>query len=177
MQLAKKFGQMVERFLERASSFCLLFSGVMILLIGVAVSYAATRRYLFDSPEPYSYEMSMILSVACAAFAISAVQWLRRNIRVDFVVNYFPQAVQAILADIVGPILGLFYVVIVTWQSWRAGWYSLQVGEISQSIWAVPLWPMKLLVPIGFGLLCLVLIAQLCRGVISLKERTAKMRQ
>lgn len=177
MQLAKKAGQMLEHLVERASSFCLLFSGVMIVLIGVAVSYAATRRYFFHSPEPYSYEISMMLSVACAAFAISAVQRLRRNIRVDFLVNYLPQAIQAILLDIIGPILALFYVVIVTWQSWRGGWYSLQVGEVSQSIWAVPLFPMKLLVPIGFGLLCLVLVAQLCHGVISLKKRTAKMSQ
>lgn len=174
MLSTKRIGQVLERIVERASSAGLLFSGVMILLIGLAVSYAAARRYVFNSPEPYSYEISTMLSVTAAAFAIPAVQWLRRNIRVDFIAGYFPQTVQAILLDIIGPILALFYVAIVTWQSWRAGWYSLRIGEISQSVWAEPLWPMKLLVPIGFGLLCLVLVAQLCHGIISFKKGRRK---
>ena len=109
MQLAKRTGQTLERLMERISSSCLLFSGSMVLLIALTVSYAAIRRYAFNSPEPYSYDISMILSVGCAAFSISAVQWFRRNIRVDFLVGYLPQAIQAILLDIVGPALALFF--------------------------------------------------------------------
>jgi TRAP-type mannitol/chloroaromatic compound transport system permease small subunit len=75
------------------------------------------------------------------------------------------------LINIVTPILALSYVVLITWYSWDNAWYSLQIGETSQSSWAEPWWPTKMVVPIGSGLLCLVLIAQLCRGITSLIQR------
>jgi TRAP-type mannitol/chloroaromatic compound transport system permease small subunit len=175
--LVRSIWQAVSRFMERASSLGLLVSGVLIMLMGVAVTYGATRRYFLDNPEQYSSEASTILSVAAAAFAIFGVQWLRQNIRVDFLASRFPQVVQGILLDIVCPVLALFFTVVVTWHSWRASLYALRVGEISTSAWAIILWPVKMLVPVGFVLLCLVLLAQLCNGVISLKERTAKVKQ
>ena len=82
-----------------------------------------------------------------------------------------------ILLNIVGPMLALFYVVILTWQSWDTAWYSLQIGETSQSAWEEPLWPTKMVVPIGAGLLCFVLLAQLSRGVALLIQRIKKMRE
>jgi len=127
-------------------------------------------RYVLRKPEPYSYEISVMLLVACIVFAIPAVQHLRRNIRASYFVEYFPQSIQKILEHIVGPVMGLFYAAIVAWQSLRAGLYSLQVGEVSQSVLRLPLYPIKLLIPIGFGLLCLVLLAQLCHGIIMLKK-------
>jgi TRAP-type mannitol/chloroaromatic compound transport system permease small subunit len=141
--------------------------------MGFAISYGAIRRYAFNSPEPYSSEFSTMCLLFGATFGIVSVQWLRRNIRVDLIPRYFPERMQIIVLDIIGPILGLFYVVIVTWQAWRAGLYSLNIGEVSMSIWSEPLWPMKLLVPIGWSLLGIVLIAQLARGIVTLRERTA----
>jgi TRAP-type mannitol/chloroaromatic compound transport system permease small subunit len=44
----------------------------------------------------------------------------------------------------------------------------MRIGETSQSSWEEPLFPIKLLVPIGMALLCLVLVAQLSRGIASL---------
>lgn len=115
--------------------------------------------------------------VVCVNFAVPAVQRLLRNIRVDFVPNYFPQVLQDILFNIMVPVLALVYIVVIVWQGWVAAWYSWQVHELSWTIWRVPLYPIKFVVPVGSGLLCLVLIAQLCRGVISLKGRATKMRQ
>jgi TRAP-type mannitol/chloroaromatic compound transport system permease small subunit len=177
MPLVRSIWQAVSRFIERASSLGLLVSGVLIMLMGVAVAYGATRRYFFGNPDQYSSEASTILSVAAAAIAIFGVQWLRQNIRVDFLASRFPQVVQGILIDIVCPALALFFTIVVAWHSWRASLYALRVGEISTSAWAVILWPVKMLVPVGFGLLCLVLLAQICYGVISLKGRTVKVKQ
>ena len=64
--------------------------------------------------------------------------------------------------------MALFYVGVITWQSWNNTIYSMRIGETSQSSWEEPLFPIKLLVPIGMGLLCMVLIAQLSNGIISL---------
>lgn len=175
--MVKKEKKTLDRIIERASYYCLLLSGILILLMAFASSYGVVRRYAFHNPEPYSYEISIVFLLACVVLAIAHVQRLGQNLRVDFLASRLPKSVQAILLNIVGPILALFYVVILTWQSWEDAWYSMQIGELSMSIWRIPLFPVKLVVPIGAGLLCLVLLAQLYRGISFLKEITTKMRK
>lgn len=167
----------MDRAIERAGYFALLVSGVLILIMAWLSTYGVARRYALNDPEPYSYEISTIFLVACVVLAIAGVQRLGRNLRVDFVSNRFPEGTQDILLNIVGPVLALFYVVLLTWQSWDNAWYSLQIGETSQSAWEEPLWPTKIAVPVGAGLLCLVLLAQLSRGVALLIQRIKKTRE
>ena len=45
--------------------------------------------------------------------------------------------------------------------------YSLSIGEKSMSVWGEPLFPIKILVPLCYGLLSLVVFRNLCRGIIS----------
>lgn len=174
--MGKKFIQTLDRTIERAGYIALLFSGVLIFIMAWLSTYGVARRYALHNPEYYSYELSTIFLVACVVFAIAGVQRLGRQLRVDFISVRLSEGVQDFLLNIVGPILALFYVVILTWQSWGAAWYSMEIGEVSQSVWREPWWPTKMAVPVGAGLLCLVLIAQLCRGITKLVKRIIKMR-
>ena len=175
--MVKRVIQILDRIIERASNIALLVSGILILVMAWLSTYGVTRRYALNDPEPYSYEISTIFLLACVVLAIAGVQVLGRQLRVDFVANRFPEGVQDILLNVVVPVLALFYVVILTWQSWDTAWYSLQIGETSQSAWEEPLWPTKMTVPVGAGLLCLVLLAQLSRGVASFIRRVRKTRE
>jgi TRAP-type C4-dicarboxylate transport system permease small subunit len=177
VQLIKKIGQAVDNIIERVSSFFLLLGGLLALLIAIATTYAVFRRYALHNPEPYSYVISVVFFFTCVFLPLAAVQRQGRNIRVDFLANYFSQGIQHILLNILGPILALFYVIIGTWQYWKTAWYSLQVSEVSQQVLQIPLFPVKVMVPIGWGLLCLVLIAQLIRGVRLLRKGKYKMGQ
>jgi TRAP-type C4-dicarboxylate transport system permease small subunit len=165
---------MIERIIERIGDWGLVISGVLILAMSLLSTYGVGRRYLLHSPEPYSYEFSTILLVACVVFAVAGLQRHRRHLRVDFVASYLSTSVQSILINIVTPGLALFYVAIITWQSWNNALYSMSIGETSQSSWQEPLFPVKLFVPIGMALLCLVLVAQLSRGMASLIEMIKK---
>jgi TRAP-type mannitol/chloroaromatic compound transport system permease small subunit len=109
-----------------------------------------------------------MLLVACVVFAVAGLQRHKRHLRVDFIANYLPETLQNALIDIVTPIFGLCYVVVITWKSWENALYSMSIGETSQSSWEEPLFPIKFLVPLGMALLCLVLAAQLSRGVAAL---------
>ena len=166
--------QNLDRIIERASNIGLLISGILITLMAFLSTYGVTRRYALQDPEPYSYEISTIFLLVCVVFAIAGVQRLGRNLRVDFVANQLSKNIQYILLNILAPVLALFYVVILTWQSWGDAWYSMQIWETSQSAWEEPLWPTKMAVPVGAGLLCFVLLAQLTRGIASLVQGSNK---
>lgn len=166
--LAKKLAQVIDRILERVSNSGLIVSGILILLMAFLSTYGVTRRYVLNNPESYSYELSIIFLVGCCVLSIAAIQWKKLHLRVDFIANHLPENVKLILSDILLPLMGLFYIGIMTWQSWDNALYSLRIGESSQSVWGEPYWPTKMVVTVGAGLLCLVLISQLVRGVTSL---------
>ena len=161
----------LDRAIEWAAKYGLLVSGVLILVMSLLSTYGVARRYLLNNPEPYSYEISTSMLLACVVLSIAYLQRQGQHLRADFLFNRFSKDSQAIIIDIVGPIIALFYIGIIAWQSWNAFMYSFQIYETSQSSWQEPLFPTKLVVPIGMGLLCLVLLAQLSRGIISLVQR------
>ncbi len=162
---------MIDRiieFIERITEKFLLLSGALTVIMSLAATYGVARRYLLHSPEPYSYEISTILLVACVVFSLAGLQCQHRHLRVDFVTGKLPQSVQYFLSHILTPMIALFYVSIVMWKSWENAWYSMMVWETSQSVWEEPLFPAKMMVPISMALLCMVLIAQLIQGIVHL---------
>jgi TRAP-type mannitol/chloroaromatic compound transport system permease small subunit len=161
----------LDRAIEWAANYGLLVSGLLILAMSWLSTYGVARRYLLNNPEPYSYEISTSMLLACVVLSIAYLQRQGQHLRADFLFNRFSQGSQAIIIDIVGPLVALFYIGIIAWQSWNATLYSFLIHETSQSSWEEPLFPTKLVVPIGMGLLCLVLLAQLSRGITSLVQR------
>jgi TRAP-type mannitol/chloroaromatic compound transport system permease small subunit len=164
----KRIILIADRIIEKISNWGLISSGILILIMAFLTTYGVGRRYLFNDPEPYSYELSTIFLTVCVVLAVSGLQRYKRHLRVDFIANYMSPKVQGILMDIVTPLLALVFVSIITWQSWEITMYSLSVGETSQSAWEEPLWPTKLTIPICMFWLCLVLLAQLIKGIKNL---------
>jgi TRAP-type mannitol/chloroaromatic compound transport system permease small subunit len=165
--MVKKFFTVLDKVIERVGDWGLISSGILILLMSLCSTYAVARRYIFHNPDSYSYEVSTIALTVCVVLALSGLQRYKRHLRVDFIANYFNPKTQGFLLDILGPILGLIYVSIITWQSWSNALYSFQISETSQSIWQEPLYPTKFAIPVCMFWLCLVLLAQLIKGIIS----------
>jgi TRAP-type mannitol/chloroaromatic compound transport system permease small subunit len=109
--------------------------------------------------------MTKILMIPALVLAVSYVQRNGRHLRVDFLSNRFPQVIQRILLEIAVPIMGLFVGYVLVWKGWVSMAYSFHLHETSFAIWEEPLWPVRLAIPIGYGLLCLIMIGQLCRGI------------
>lgn len=76
--------------------------------------------------------------------------------------RYFPKAVKEILLNIVGPIIGLGFCIPVVWKSIDQAQFALQTGQVTTAV-GLPAFAVKVTIPIGVGLLCLVLIAQILR--------------
>lgn len=151
--------------IDRLAEILLLLSGVLILIMGILSTYAVGRRYILQKPEPYSYEISTILLVASVMLAVSGLQKERRHLVVDFVLNYMPHRLRTFLSNILSPLLGLIFVLVIVWQGLDSAMYSLKVWEKSQSSWGEPLFPTKFTIPFGMGLLFLVLLLQLGRAI------------
>jgi TRAP-type mannitol/chloroaromatic compound transport system permease small subunit len=108
------------------------------------------------------------LMLVTAIFCLAYTQRLGRHLRIDLMDRYLQKGVRGIVRDIVATAMGLFFSVILLWQTWTQAWWSLQSGEVTTGILAIPAFPMRIAISVSVGLLCLVLIAQILRNLASL---------
>ena len=160
-----------DRVLERLSKFFAVLSGILVLLMAFTASYGVIRRYLFKSPEPYSYELSTMFLLWTFVLALAYLEKLDGHLRVDFFVVLLPEKLRRFLLNVVGPLFGLVFCSVLTWEGWKVAIYSLDIGERSMSVWAVPLFPVKIVIPVGYGLLCIVLLLKIIKGFLSLRDK------
>ena len=170
----KRFLVKADQIVGKVGDWALVVSGILILAIGVITTYGVGKRYIFNNPDPYTYELGVIFLVACILLAIPGIQWHRRNLRVDWLISHLPPRWQGIVGDLFTTVLAMVFVSIVIWRSWELFSYSFRVGETSQSAWQEPLWPLKLLVPVTMSWLFLTLLSQLVHAVIHLVRGTTR---
>ena len=153
------------------STFFVVISGILTVLMAFTATYGVVLRYVFNSPEPYSYELSTMFLLWTFVLAVAFLERNDQNIRVDFFVIFMPEKLGKFLHEIFSSIIGLVLCSVLTWKGWEVAMYSLKTGEKSMSLWAPPLFPIKIVVPIGYGLLCFVLLAKICRGFSSMTRK------
>lgn len=174
--MEKKLQQILNPWIERVSLGFVVFAGSLIVIMAFLSTYGALRRYVFRSPEPVSYEFSCMFLLISFVLAIAAVERQDRLLRCDLLLERFPENVRNIVANIISPILGITFFGIVTWVSFGDALRAFEIGQHSLSTWPVPLFPVKLVIPIGYGFLCIVLLVRLFLGLLRLNiiRRTTK---
>ncbi|MEO7743007.1 MAG: TRAP transporter small permease subunit [Usitatibacter sp.] len=106
-----------------------------------------------------------------AIFLLCAGYTLLRNehVRIDVIAGRFSARTQTWI-DVLGTLLFLLPITLIfIWLSWPIFVRTLTHGEISTNAGGLLIWPARLLVPIGFGLLAL-------QGVSELVKRIAFLR-
>jgi TRAP-type C4-dicarboxylate transport system permease small subunit len=171
VDLKNKLKYTPDYIIDRLSRFLVIISGVMIVLMVFTSTYGVARRYFLHSPEPYSYEISTMFLLWSFVLAIAAVELYDRNIRVDFITNLFPDRIRHYVLSIIAPAAGLFVCIMFAWQGFAAAMYSLKIGAVTMTAWKVPLFPIKIVIPIGYAVLCLVLALKLYSGIAMLVRR------
>jgi TRAP-type C4-dicarboxylate transport system permease small subunit len=168
--LFKKAAVTLDHILERIAYYAIYVAGLITLLMAISTTYGVVMRYVFKKPEHFTYEIGILCLISSVALSLPYIQRQGRNLRCDFVSNRFSPKVQGVLLTILVPLLALFYLVPLVWNSWADASYSLSIGDRTYSAWGPPVGQMKLFVPFGVGLVCLVLIAELIHGLIALKK-------
>jgi TRAP-type C4-dicarboxylate transport system permease small subunit len=168
--LFTKAMQTLDHVLERVVYYAMYVASSITLIMAFTTTFGVIKRYAFSSPEHYTYEIGIFCLISSVCLSLAYIQRQDRNLRVDLLSNRFAGKTQGALLNIIVPVIAMIYLVPLIWKSWQDAWHSLQIGERTYSAWAPPVGPIKLLVPIGAALLCVVLISQLVRGFNALRK-------
>ena len=160
MKVLKKIGGALKTVVDRAGFVCLVASGVMMIVMGLLVTQGVVRRYLFESSEPYSYELTCYLLLACMLLSAVHVTIVGRHIRADLLFNLFPRRLRSVLEGVVIPLSGMLFCTVVTWKSWELAWVALQTHKVSIGM-GIPIFFIQVIVPVAIGLVGLVLLSQI----------------
>jgi TRAP-type mannitol/chloroaromatic compound transport system permease small subunit len=165
----------LDLWIERINQGFVIFAGSLIVIMAFLATYGSIRRYVFEAPEPVSYEFSKMFLLISFVLAIAAVEKQDRFLRCDLFLERCSENVRNIISNILSPVFGITFFGIITWISFDDSLRALEIGQQSQSSWPVPLFPIKLLIPMGYGFLCLILVVRLVLGLLRLKTSSGEI--
>ena len=142
----------------------------ILVLLTTLVVYEVIVRYVFNAPTFWSMEVTQYLF--CAITMISGGYCLLRDghVRVDLFYPKMSPKTQALVEIITYPLTIIFCVILV-WLGGEEFWRVLSSMTRSDSIAALPLWPVWLMIPMGGLLLLLQVVARYIKNIQILIER------
>lgn len=128
---------------------------LMMLLVVTQIMARALRTAL-----PGIVESLELLVVAVVFLGLAYTQSVNGHIRIDVILNQLPVKWRKTLEGLLLALaLGTFG--IMTYVSGEAAYEAWVLGDYREGLIEYPLWPSKILIPIGVGLLSLRLLVQL----------------
>jgi TRAP-type mannitol/chloroaromatic compound transport system permease small subunit len=129
----------------------------------------AVVRYLFNISSNGWLEIQWYLFGAI--FLLATSYTLRRNehVRIDVIVSHFSKRTQ-VWIDLIGFLLFLMPAsLLILYYATPYAWISIQNQEVSSNAGGLIVWPVKLLIPVGFILLVLQGLSEIIKRIGFLK--------
>jgi TRAP-type mannitol/chloroaromatic compound transport system permease small subunit len=134
--------------------------------------YEVLARFLFNSPTNWVHE-SMFLMFGMQYMLSGAYAYREdQHVRVDVIYSKFSPRGKAI-ADIVTSVFFFIFVGTMLMTGYRFAADAVHLREVSFTEWGIQYWPVKLMIPIGAGLLLLQGAAKLVKDIIFVTRRGA----
>lgn len=142
---------------NKLAGFLGLVSGLLICVLACLLIYDVFMRFVLNSPVDWTLDITQLLQAAIAFLSAAYVLKIGGHVNMSAVVAYLSPVWQRRMALLTYAITGLTSAW-MSWLSWRLFTESLAISEKSFGI-SIPMAPWKLMVPVGFGIMCLQALA------------------
>lgn len=140
----------------------------LVLLACLVSAGNALTRYGLNLSSNAWLEIQWYMFAAMFMLGTSYTLCKNEHVRVDVVYAHLPTRAQ-IWIDLIGGILFLLpAAAILTWLSWPVFYQVWVSGEMSSSAGGLVRWPVKLFLPLGFGLLLLQGVSEIIKRIAML---------
>ena len=160
MSFISRFMKIVEGISEVSGKLASFF----ILGSLFTVFYEIAMRYIFNRSQSWTFEMSTFLYGATFVLAGAYALKYDAHVRIDLFYMRLSTRNKALVEAITSIFLFAFIGVLI-WKGWESAWRALILNEHTDSAWAPPRWPIKMVIPVGAFLLLLQGIVRLIRNI------------
>jgi TRAP-type mannitol/chloroaromatic compound transport system permease small subunit len=142
---------------------------LMVLVFGT--SYEVFVRYVLNAPTSWAFDFSYLMYGAM--FYMAGAYTLSRggHVRADMFYRLWKPRTQAAVELFLYIVFFFPGVLALVISGWHYGYDSMRIFESSvNSPAGVPIWPLKMLIPFGAGLLALQGLAEMMRCILCLRR-------
>ena len=163
MRALKKVVRIIEAISEWSGKSISFF----IFFLSVIVCYEVVVRYIFQRPTLWCHELSTMLFGTFAVIGGAYTLWRGGHVNMDLLMLSLPVRVRAAV-EICTSLVAFSFLGVLVWKGGETALRSVRILEHASTIWAPPIWPFKLMLPLGALLFFLQVIAKLIRDVYTL---------
>jgi TRAP-type mannitol/chloroaromatic compound transport system permease small subunit len=154
----KRFCRGIDRINEQTGK---LISFFIIILVAV-ILYEICARYLFNRPTIWAQEISQMIYGAYVMLLGGYVLQRGGHVNVEILYGRFRPRTKAII-DLFTWLLFFFFCGLILVKGWDMAWDSFKVRETEPTSFAPPVYPIKMMIPLGALLLLLQGLAKFLR--------------
>jgi TRAP-type mannitol/chloroaromatic compound transport system permease small subunit len=142
-----------------------------LIVLTLGTSYEVFVRYVLNEPTSWAFDFSYLMYGAM--FYMAGAYTLSRggHVRADMFYRLWRPRTQAMVELVLYIIFFFPGVLALCLSGWDYGWGSMKIRESSvNSPAGVPIWPLKMMIPFGAGLLALQGLAEVLRCILCLQK-------
>ncbi|MEZ5855982.1 MAG: TRAP transporter small permease [Hyphomicrobiaceae bacterium] len=149
---------MVKGILSTITNLLGWIAGAALILMMLHINLDVAMRYIFSAPFANTIEIvSTYYIVAIVFLPLAMVEMLNAHIVVEILTQHLPKRAAEILIAIVGLVSATYFAAFAI-RSFEDAMQKYAVGEIALGNSQITVWPTRFYLPIGCGLLVLVLL-------------------
>ena len=149
---------MPRKLLDRTADLLALVAGAILILMMLHITADVVLRYLFARPIRDTVEIvSTYYIVAIVFLPLALVERMNAHIVVELFSQHLPPRVQELLIACICLVSGSYFGAF----TWRTGLDAIQkynIGEVMLGTTPITVWPTRFYLPIGCGLITLMLV-------------------
>lgn len=162
----------IERYLmviDKTNEWAGRLAAYLVIYIMLTLTYEVVARYVFNAPTIWVYEINAYAFCFYTALAGGYVMLYSAHVNVEIFYERFSPRKKS-LVNILTSVCFFSVIITLIWKSGYAAWESWDAKEESFSLLASPIYPSKMIIPIGATLFLLQGIAKLIRDIIMLTK-------
>ena len=132
-------------------------------------------RYVFNRPTIWGWDVNVMLLGTFSILTGGYVLLKDGHVTMDVIVSRLSLRARAVIA-LITSLLFFFCIGLLAWQGGIEAWNSLLIREKVNSVWGPPIYPLKILWPIGAFLLLLQGVANFIRELGAARSKEDKTR-
>jgi TRAP-type mannitol/chloroaromatic compound transport system permease small subunit len=148
-------------FIDRISDSVGSTAAMLVLPLGMVMTYEALARYTLNLPTFWAYELSYMLTGAHFALGIALVTRNNNHIRIDFLYSRMSVRTQHLLDFSILLFCMVPLITCVSFELIKYAWIAWMRNEVSgESGWNPLIWPVRSAIAFGFIMFSAQLISE-----------------
>lgn len=139
----------INQFNRKVGEWCSL---LMLPMLFVAV-YEVFMRYVFNAPTSWGFELTIFIYGVHFILGYSYTDAYNGHVRVDIFSSRLRPRAKAVLEILTLLVIFFPFMTLMTVFAGKFAFLSASTKELASTSWAPPIWPIKIMMVVGFLLL------------------------